>query len=1192
MKTIQAGLTLALLLFGFAEAQVIQTFNASGTWVAPNGVTSITVEAWGGGGGGAANSNQGGGAGGGGAYASAVVTAVPGTSYAITVGAAGAIAAAGSFSQFATGANVKAAGGSGANAGTAGTGGTTAASVGTTTSAGGAGGVGQTGGGTGRGGGGGGGSANSAATGGTGGNGASGVGGAGGTGAGAGGKGGNDGVVGAAGVVPGGGGGGGGAGGGASGAVGAAGRVVLTYNQILADWRMDETSWTGAANEVLDSSGNGYHGRSRRSNGSTSLATTATGSPAFTSGSQSTCGYGEFDKTSSPARTYSYVELSGLPTLPSSFTFAAWIRSTNASRSGQRILVRDDADNGWGFSLGDPGQAKIRFFNRNITNSGSVTGDGSDPGCGVFCLDSAAVITDNNWFFVAVSIDTIGKKIAHYVYNAGGALVSSTSSAFSGTWADGTGTAAIGGETVSSSEGVGTNFHFLGNIDEMQIYSGALSQSSVNALRTRARTCVAASVDHYELTVPTSSVACLTSTVTVTACTAALGSSPCTSKATTISGQTATLSTGAGSLNATTITFDATGTASTTLSFPGAADGATATVTLSGESTAATSARSCWSGSAMSTSNSCTTTFNTAGFIVANAVGGSAYAVPTQTAGTSSAANLYLRAVKTNATTQACESALTGATTVNWSAQCNNPTTCSTGSLMSLSGATSTTAGSNPIAGNANGSTASSTAVSMTFDANGNAPFSFNYTDVGQVTLYASKAASGSLLTTLSGNSNAFVVKPGGFTLSSIKCTTWDAINCAPALASPGNNPGASTASGAAFIQAGRNFSATVTATTSGGLATPNYGKETAPETVKLTATRTLPSSGGASPALTNATAFGTFSSGVATGTTFQWSEVGLITLTPSVGDADYLGVGDTAGTVSGNVGRFIPAYFTTAVTQGCSAGAFTYSGQPFSVVVTALNASALPTTNYGLISGLLNNNTVTLTNGATATSTPPWSNNTASYSTFATGTAASTLTPTYTFSSRTTAPTALTVRAKDTDGISSSGFTEGSASIRSGRIRLGNAYGSELLALPLPTYLEYYSGTGWASNTADTSCTTLGAANFAFTTSASSCATAVSSCITQLTASGSGSASALTLSKPSATGDVCITLNLDGSAAGKTCMAAVSTGSPAAPGSPVSSAAKTWLQYPWNGVTASNPSARATFGVFKSPLIYRRENY
>jgi len=37
---------------------------------------------------------------------------------------------------------------------------------------------------------------------------------------------------------------------------------------------------------------------------------------------------------------------------------------------------------------------------------------------------------------------------------------------------------------------------------------------------------------------------------------------------------------------------------------------------------------------------------------------------------------------------------------------------------------------------------------------------------------------------------------------------------------------------------------------------------------------------------------------------------------------------------------------------------------------------------------------------------------------------------------------------------------------------------------------------------------------------------------------------------------------------------------------------APSWLQYPWTSTTATSPTARATFGIYKSPLIYRRENY
>ncbi len=961
----------------------------------------------------------------------------------------------------------------------------------------------------------------------------------------------------------------------------------------LADWRLDEAAWTGVANEVKDSSGGGYHGRSRIANGSTSVATTVTGSPAYTSGSQSTCRYGEFDKTTSPARTYSYVELSGLPALPSSFTFAAWIRSTNSSQSGQRILVRDDADNGWGFSLGDAGTNRIRFFNRNISPSGTVVGDGTNNACGsVFCLDTAAVITANAWFFVAVTIDTTGKNIAHYVYNAAGTLVSSTSSAFSGTWVDGTGTAAIGGETAASSEGRQTSFHFLGNIDEMQIYSGVLSQSDVNVLRTRTRTC-GVSVDHYELSLPTASLTCLPSTVTVTAC--ADASSPCSNVVTSINGQTATLASAGATLGASTVTFNASGVATTTVSYPLAADGTVASVTLSAEQATATNARKCCpNGVSCVVGNACSTTFNTAGFIVSASAGAAAATIPAQVAGTSSA-SYYLRAIKTNTTTQACESALTGAQSVNWAYECNNPTTCSASNLMTLNGGTSTT-----IARNNNAGVSTYLPVSMTFDANGNAPFTFDYSDVGQVTLYATKAASGSLLSPLSGNSNAFVVKPGGFTVTGIKQTA------TPFLA----NPAATTASGSKFVKAGESFTATVTATTSTGATTPNYGRETAPEGVLLTRALVAPA-GGATGTLNNGTiAGGSFSSGVSTPTNLSWSEVGIISLTPSVADADYLGAGTVTGTPVANVGRFVPDHFDTAVVQGCATGNFSYSGQPFTAQLTPKNLAGAITQNYNTACGF--SKAVAVSNAGSASNVnvgwpPPGPATQAMASTQftnpatcggamspVTGPSGTQANVTYTLASA-TGPATFTLRGVDADGVTSSGAAEGTAVVRSGRVRLVNAYGSELLDLPMGLRAEYWNGAGWIKNT-DDNCT-------GDTTSVAANAIAVT--LTQTLLSPT---CVWDTGTPGRSGAGC-------SAAGPTNPtdkqfrkgAAMVNTSPAlqkgdfnmwlkAP--TVSGTVKVdvdvpiWLEFPWVGVGSTDPSARATFGVYKSPLIYRRENY
>lgn len=115
-------------------AQVIQqTFNTSGTFVCPPGVTSITIESWGGGGAGGgvsiSGSKQAGGGGGGGGYTKITNYAVTaGNSYSVTVGVGGAgtsgNGSSGGSSFF--GVNIcKANGGNGgiANNGTGGTGG-------------------------------------------------------------------------------------------------------------------------------------------------------------------------------------------------------------------------------------------------------------------------------------------------------------------------------------------------------------------------------------------------------------------------------------------------------------------------------------------------------------------------------------------------------------------------------------------------------------------------------------------------------------------------------------------------------------------------------------------------------------------------------------------------------------------------------------------------------------------------------------------------------------------------------------------------------------------------------------------------------------------------------------------------------------------------------------------------------------
>ncbi len=74
-----------------ALSQIVQTFNSSGTFTVPAGVTFVTVECWGGGGGsGGVNSKQSvAGGGSGGAYTKGIISVTPGSGYSYTVGAGG-----------------------------------------------------------------------------------------------------------------------------------------------------------------------------------------------------------------------------------------------------------------------------------------------------------------------------------------------------------------------------------------------------------------------------------------------------------------------------------------------------------------------------------------------------------------------------------------------------------------------------------------------------------------------------------------------------------------------------------------------------------------------------------------------------------------------------------------------------------------------------------------------------------------------------------------------------------------------------------------------------------------------------------------------------------------------------------------------------------------------------------------------
>lgn len=745
---------------------------------------------------------------------------------------------------------------------------------------------------------------------------------------------------------------------------------------------------------------------------------------------------------------------------------------------------------------------------------------------------------------------------------SGGTLPASMGNAYSQTAGGGTGGSKVlsGDEARAATGATGTRTATFG--------SSAVSVGHLIALRPFLP------LNHIRLEHSGVGLTCTPSSVTVKAC----ADAACT---TLYTGSTTTVTLAPGSGWATNpISFNGSATASLSGITP-------TTVTLGSTLVSPTPSGStqCYVGATAT----CSHIFADTGFIFSS--------IPTQVAGTTSG-SITIQAVKKADNSAACTGVFTGNVAIDMASQCINPTTCA-GKQVTIN--------ATPITNNPASGISSYTPVTLNFGASSTASFTLNYSDVGAMNLSARYLLGGS--TYMTGTSNTFVVKPFGFTVAGIKRTS-DSFA----------NPAAADATGTAFIKAGSSFTATVTATANGGAATPNYGREITPEGVLLTSNIVLPAAGN-NPALANAAITGgSFSGGVATPTALSWNEVGILTITPSVADASYLGVGNVTGTPTGNVGRFYPDHFAlssgaittrTDISPACSpVSPFTYMGEPFQAGftltaqgpspgnVTLLNYlnGGTPATNFVKLAtatpipaafGMAYLNGVTNLSGRVDSSlglTGAW----------ASGVLTATATLGFTRAATPDGPydtMKVGIAPVDTDGVSLSVFDMdvttpagnehtqvGQTQIRFGRLRLSNAHGSEKLDLPIPIQVQYWNGTLFATHTLD-SCTTLTSTHVNLTKSPPTLPTSPSPATISFV-SGIGS---MKLLKPSVTGSVDLCVDLGSDPVGGTVCSATLAG-------------KTYLQGKWAPGTAWNndPKARATFGVYKNAneFIYLREVY
>lgn len=626
----------------------------------------------------------------------------------------------------------------------------------------------------------------------------------------------------------------------------------------LAWYKLDESSWS--ANSIPDTAG---------SNTGTqvgSLTAGATGKICSGATVPANTGSGSSSAIGTPFTLGSHA------TLKSAGTIDFWWKPSLASGSKAQLL---DAtiSSGKYFYLARKSDNTLYFYLYDSNGSSRAVSGSS----------SYKVGTAGTWYHIAVTWDFNAQQAAIYV---NGVVAGSNTLTSGRTISNTIGSLYVGDNRSTYIQSNGTYYSAAGIFDEVKVYDRALSAYQVNVDKNASHTCTG-SLHHVRIEHDGSASTCAAEDITLRAC----ANSDCSAVYTGgVSGITLT-SSGSGNTwtnNPATITVGA-DSAIATLSRT--ATGAV-TLGLSGSYATSPNQMDCKNTSSglVNSSTACSLTFSS----------GFSFDVPNHAAGEAQTVSITT-----------CDASYANqAKPLKFSLAYLDPSTGTKGGVVAAlpPADVGTDVGAN-CSNSANVSTSvpNSAQISPTFNSavKPAARFSFCYQDVGKATLNVQDDAG-----TITGT-DVFIAKPYAFTFGSFS----------PA------NPGASDANGSAFVAAGSAFAATVTAVTKQNTAAPNFGQETTPEGVTLTALLVAPSGGDAgtlsckgssSDCVLNGSAFKDINNvpqGAAVVSDFAWTEVGIMKIEPHITSAlgtgaGYLNSGDVAASLSGNIGRFKPAYF------------------------------------------------------------------------------------------------------------------------------------------------------------------------------------------------------------------------------------------------------------------------------------------
>ncbi len=307
--------------------------------------------------------------------------------------------------------------------------------------------------------------------------------------------------------------------------------------------------------------------------------------------------------------------------------------------------------------------------------------------------------------------------------------------------------------------------------------------------------------------------------------------------------------------------------------------------------------------------------------------------IDTQTSGDSFPANLSV--VRTNDNTQACEVVAEQVNQVEMGMHCVNPGSCSDFNEFPYAQMSAKTPNEeytllNELQDDGAGGFTGWTPVTADFQA-GQQALEVQYGDAGKVNLRAkAQLPNGKVI---EGVSNEFVYKPASIGMETV-----------------------SSYSGDILAKAGEPFFVALQALNTGDQVTPNFGRETPQESLRIedgpddedTVPAVLPATEPGK--LTNSADFLRQNIGSIRfeNDSITYSEVGSAKVKAILVDGDYLGTGSV--TTEHIIGRFIPYEFepiTTKFTGSCTDFYYMGQAQPIELSARAVNASGDPTRNY-----------------------------------------------------------------------------------------------------------------------------------------------------------------------------------------------------------------------------------------------------